>query len=81
MLAIRLPPELEARLEKLAKATGRSKTYYAREAIEEHLANLEDIYLAEKRLEDMRAGRIKTVPPKLNRGSRKPTTRAVQAKR
>jgi RHH-type transcriptional regulator, rel operon repressor / antitoxin RelB len=70
MLAIRLPPELEARLEKLAKATGRSKTYYAREAIEEHLADLEDIYLAEKRLEEHRAGRIRTIPLKdvLKRG-------------
>jgi RHH-type rel operon transcriptional repressor/antitoxin RelB len=61
MLAIRLPPEIEARLEKLAKATGRSKTYYAREAIEEHLADLEDIYLAEKRLEEVRAGRVRTI--------------------
>jgi RHH-type rel operon transcriptional repressor/antitoxin RelB len=32
MLAIRLPPEVEARLERLAKRTGRTKTYYAREA-------------------------------------------------
>jgi len=64
MLAIRLPPEIEARLEKLAKATGRSKTYYAREAIEEHIADLEDIYLAEKRLEEQRAGRIRTIPLK-----------------
>jgi RHH-type rel operon transcriptional repressor/antitoxin RelB len=64
MLAIRLPPELEKRLEKLAKATGRSKTYYAREAIEEHLADLEDIYLAEKRLEEYRAGRTRTIPLK-----------------
>ena len=70
MLAIRLPPQLEARLEKLAKATGRSKTYYAREAIEEHLADLEDIYLAQKRLEEHRAGRIRTIPLKdvLKRG-------------
>ena len=64
MLAIRLPPEIEARLEKLAKVTGRSKTYYAREAIEAHLADLEDIYLAEKRLEEHRAGRIRTIPLK-----------------
>ena len=62
MLAIRLPPDIEERLEKLAKATGRSKTYYAREAIEEHLADLEDIYLAEKRLEEHRAGRIRAIP-------------------
>ena len=33
MLGIRLEPELEKRLEKLAKQTGRSKSYYARLAI------------------------------------------------
>jgi RHH-type transcriptional regulator, rel operon repressor / antitoxin RelB len=46
MLAIRLPPEIEERLEKLAKQTGRSKTFYAREAILEHIEDLEDYYLA-----------------------------------
>ncbi len=62
MLAIRLPPEIETRLEALAKATGRTKTYYAREAILEHLADLEDIYLAEQRLVALRAGKTKTIP-------------------
>jgi RHH-type rel operon transcriptional repressor/antitoxin RelB len=57
MLAIRLPAEIEARLEALAKATGRTKTFYAREAILEHLDDLEDLYLAEQRLIDIRAGR------------------------
>ena len=33
MLAIRLPPEIEERLEALARRTGRSKTFYARQAI------------------------------------------------
>lgn len=50
MLAIRLDPEIESRLEKLAKKTGRTKTFYAREAILEHLDDLEDIYLASQRL-------------------------------
>jgi RHH-type rel operon transcriptional repressor/antitoxin RelB len=45
MLAIRLPAELETRLEKLAQVTGRSKTFYAREAIEQHLTDLEARYL------------------------------------
>lgn len=62
MLAIRLPTEIEERLAALAKATGRTKTYYAREAIEEHLDDLEDIYLAEQRLIDIRAGRSETIP-------------------
>jgi RHH-type rel operon transcriptional repressor/antitoxin RelB len=51
MLSIRLDSEIEERLERLAKKTGRTKTYYAREAILEHLQDLEDIYLATSRLE------------------------------
>ena len=46
MLAIRLDPEIEQRLEVLAKKTGRTKTFYAREAILEHLEDMEDYYLA-----------------------------------
>jgi RHH-type rel operon transcriptional repressor/antitoxin RelB len=62
MLAIRLPAEVETRLEVLAKATGRTKTFYAREAILEYLDDLEDLYLAEQRLIDIRAGKTQTVP-------------------
>lgn len=61
MLALRLPPDIEARLEELARRTGRSKSFYAREAILEHLDDLEDVYLAEKRLEDLRRGDSDTV--------------------
>ena len=50
MLAIRLDPETETRLERLARKTGRTKTFYAREAILEHLQELEDIYLVAQRL-------------------------------
>jgi RHH-type transcriptional regulator, rel operon repressor / antitoxin RelB len=62
MLAIRLPDKIEKRLDRLAKRTGRTKTYYAREAILQHLEELEDIYLAEKRLAEIRAGRVRTIP-------------------
>ena len=62
MLAIRLPAEVEARLEALARATGRTKTFYVREAILEHLGDLEDLYFAEQRLIDIRAGKTQTVP-------------------
>lgn len=48
MLAIRLKPELEARLNDLAKKTGRTKTFYATIAIEQQLEDIEDYYLAEK---------------------------------
>jgi RHH-type rel operon transcriptional repressor/antitoxin RelB len=51
MLALRLNPEVEERLNRLAKKTGRTKSYYAREAILEHLDDLEDAYLALQRLE------------------------------
>ena len=50
MLAIRLDSETETRLTRLAKKTGRTKTFYAREAILEHIGDLEDIYLATERL-------------------------------
>lgn len=62
MLAIRLPEDVEARLERLARLTGRTKSYYAREAIVEHLDDLEDFYLAAERKRAIEAGEEKTVP-------------------
>jgi RHH-type transcriptional regulator, rel operon repressor / antitoxin RelB len=62
MLAIRLSEKIENRLGRLAKRTGRTKTYYAREAILQHLEELEDIYLAGKRLEAVHSGRSRTIP-------------------
>jgi RHH-type rel operon transcriptional repressor/antitoxin RelB len=55
MLAVRLDKDLEKRLERLAAKTGRTKTFYAREAIEAHLDDLEDFFLAEERLRDFRS--------------------------
>ena len=52
VLAIRLPEEIEARLAALAARTGRTKTFYAKEAILEHLGEMEDKYLAINRLEN-----------------------------
>ena len=60
MLAIRLPADIESRLDRLARATGRTRSFYAREAILEHLDDLEDLYLAERRLADNRAGKSRT---------------------
>ncbi len=54
MLAVRLDQDTEGRLERLAAKTGRTKTFYARAAIEAHLDDLEDFYLAEERLRDFR---------------------------
>jgi RHH-type transcriptional regulator, rel operon repressor / antitoxin RelB len=63
-VSIRLPEGLKSRLEKLAKATGRSKTYYILEAISEKLEDLEDLYLAEARTLALRAGRSRTYTQK-----------------
>ena len=58
MLAIRLSKEMETRMNLLAKRTGRTKTFYARQALEEHIGDLEDLYIAEARLADIDAGRV-----------------------
>lgn len=51
MFAIRLPDDVRKRLDVLAKKTGRTKTFYVREAVIDHLEELEDIYLSLERLE------------------------------
>jgi len=62
MLAIRLPESIERRLEKLAKRTGRTKTFYVREEILQHLDELEDLYLAERSLDRIRSGESPSIP-------------------
>ena len=61
-ISIRLPADVEARLSSLAALTGRSKTYYVTEAVIDHLEDLEDLYLAERELEAIRAGKSTTAP-------------------
>jgi len=61
MLNVRLGKELENRLDILSKETGRTKTYYVKEALERYMLNSEDIYLAESRLEDIKKGNNETV--------------------
>jgi len=61
MLAIRLPQSIEKRLDRLARRTGRTKSFYVREAIMQHLEDLEDIYAAELVLERIRHGEESTV--------------------
>jgi RHH-type rel operon transcriptional repressor/antitoxin RelB len=51
MLAIRISHDIENRLQQLAQKTGRTKTYYAKEAILRFLEDMEDEYLALSRLE------------------------------
>ena len=62
VLAISLPEKIEERLERLAKRTGRSKAYCARQAIIEHLEDLDDVVIADKRLDNLRTGKTRTVP-------------------
>lgn len=47
MLGVRLEPELEDRLAKLASRTGRSKSFYAKEAIRRYVDDQEDILMAD----------------------------------
>ena len=61
MLALRLKPETEKRLELLALKTGRTKTFYATKAIEQQIDDMEDVYLAEEAYKEWIAGGRKTV--------------------
>lgn len=61
-VTLRLPDDIVRRLHQLAERTGCSRTLYMIEAIREHLDDLEDVYLAERRLTDLRAGKSTTVP-------------------
>lgn len=61
MIAIRLPESIESRLAKLAAKTGRTKSYYVREAVLNQLDDLEDFYLAEKRLAAIDSGKTRTI--------------------
>ncbi len=56
MIAVRLPPGIEKRLKKLARKTGRTRTFFVRQAILQHLDELEDYYLAVHRFEQNLSG-------------------------
>ncbi len=62
MLSIELPEDVEMRLDQLVKETGRAKSEHVLDAILDYLEELEDLRIAEARLEDNRAGRSKTIP-------------------
>ena len=61
-LSIRLDDDLAARLERLARTTGRSKSFYVKQAIEDHIEDLEDLYIAQKVLERIADGRERLIP-------------------
>lgn len=52
LVAVRLPDELEEKLENLSNQTGRSKSYYMKKALEIYLEDREDYLLAVARLEE-----------------------------
>ncbi|VVP45198.1 CopG family transcriptional regulator [Pseudomonas fluorescens] len=54
--SLRLPPELEKRLDFLASSTGRTKTFYLLQMIGQALPEVEDYYLAADVLERVRKG-------------------------
>jgi len=55
-LTVRLPDEINYRLNSLVQKTGRTKSFYVRKAIEEKLEDLEDLYLGLAVLENVRSG-------------------------
>lgn len=63
-VSIRLDPQIEARLDRLAALTGRAKSYYLRELIERGLDELEDFYLADVAMERVRKGQEKVIDGK-----------------
>ena len=52
MLTVRLPKEMEERIERLAKATKRPKSFFVKEALNNYLDDMEDYYEVLKRVND-----------------------------
>lgn len=62
MLTIRLPADMEQRLNVLANATQRPKSFYVREALERSLEDIEDSYLAEATYERFKTSGEQAIP-------------------
>ena len=62
MLALELPPELQARLDALAAQTGRRPVDLVIEVIKDQLDDLEDLVIAEQRWRDRLDGNSETIP-------------------
>lgn len=60
-IVARLDVDIADRLVRLAKMTGRTKSYYIKEAVKEKLDEMELVYLAKSRAENVRAGKSKTI--------------------
>ncbi len=49
MISVRLPKEMEQRIDNLAKSTQRSKSFFIKEALANYLDDMEDYYDVLKR--------------------------------
>ena len=58
--SVRLRPDLEERLTRLAEETHRSKSFYITQAVDEYIDHLEYVYSLRQQVEDYRAGKLKT---------------------
>ena len=52
MLSVRIPKEMEARIERLAQSTQRSKSFFVKEALANYLDDMEEYYEVLKRRND-----------------------------
>lgn len=59
-MTLRLPPQLDERLNHLTKQTGRSKSFYLSQALENYLENMEDLLIGNAVVERIRAGKERT---------------------
>lgn len=60
--SIRLDAELDARLERIARRTGRSKSFYVKQALEQQIEDMEDLYLARSVAKRVADGRERLIP-------------------
>jgi RHH-type rel operon transcriptional repressor/antitoxin RelB len=62
--SVRLPEDIERRLDELTEKTGRTKAFYIREMILNHIDEMEDYYLAADVVERLRKGQERTFTSK-----------------
>ncbi len=60
-LSIRIDKKLDLRLTRIAKLTGRTKSFYLRQALAEQIEDLEDFYVAQKVSARLATGKESTV--------------------
>lgn len=60
VLSVRLPDDIKARLDALAASTGHPAAYYVREAVTDHLDEIEYVYTLRAKAEAIRRGEART---------------------